>query len=206
MNESAEEARPRRNPLLVPVRWLLHELVKLLVLLVVGVRLVLRPRAVRYGLPVLVVLGLVGWQLLAGYLPGTTAKPLAASGGAVQGGDLALANNGQTLPPSAVVERYLQAQAGFDGVTMWGLLSDDMKTNLEVGAAIANAQQLQVQLDSGKAAGRKYLAATYAGGMALSDGSSVYFYVLQVGDAENNRGEVPYIYVVGADGKIASIQ
>ncbi len=54
----------RRSPLLLPVRVLLRWVIKALVLLFLGVRFLLRPRAVRYSLLVLLVGGGVAWKLL----------------------------------------------------------------------------------------------------------------------------------------------
>ena len=48
------ELPPRRNPVLTPVKVLLHWLIKAFLLLILGIRTVLRPKAVRYGLVALV--------------------------------------------------------------------------------------------------------------------------------------------------------
>lgn len=205
MNGTDEVEAPRaRNPLFAPVRLVLHTVIKVLVLVVLGVRFLLGQRLVRYGLPVLAVVGIVGWQLVGGLLPKSDAQPLVGVGSGQVGG-LPIGQLEGGLPSSAVVERYLQAEAAYDGVTMWGLLGDNMKGSLEANGGIANAQQLQAQMEVVKAQGRKTLGATYIGGKGLADGASVYFYVVKVGDGSTSV-EVPYIYLLGPDGKIAAIQ
>ena len=204
MNESdAPEIEPSRSPALRPVWFLFHWLVKLVVLVVLGVRAALRPRLVRYGLLVLIVVGVVGWRYFGASLPGLSAAPLAVSG---QTGSATVDLGHSTLPHSPVVDRYIQAEANYDAATMWSLLSDDMKNSIQVsGATGTGLQQLQTAVDTAKQQGRQYVGATYVGGIPLGGGDSVYFYVLLVWDPTGN-GAIPYIYLVGPDSKIVSIQ
>ncbi len=194
------ETRRRGDPLLLPARFLLHWIIKALVLLFLGIRFLLRPRAVRYGLVALLVVGAIGWKTTGGTLQGLQAPGTQPALGAT-----AVLSEPPTtqLPPSPVVERYLQAQAAFDGKAMWNLIGDDMKNSLQ--ANDATLQQLQQQLDSAKQQGRRYSGAIYVGGIPMDEGRNVYFYVLTV-DTPAGSTQVPYIYVVGSDGKIVSIQ
>ncbi|MCL4467159.1 MAG: hypothetical protein M1389_14275 [Chloroflexi bacterium] len=204
MNEpNSPELEPSRSPALRPVWFLFHWLIKLFVLVVLGIRAVFRPRLVRYGVLVLVVVGIVGWRLFSPSLPGLNAAPLAVA--SQTSGTVADVGN-STLPSSPVVEQYIQAEANYDAATMWSLLSDDMKNSIQVsGATGTGLQQLQTAVDTAKQQGRQYVGATYVGGIPLGGGDSVYFYVLLVRDPTGN-GAIPYIYLVGPDSKIASIQ
>ncbi len=196
-----QETSGRGSLITFPVRVLLHWVIKTFVVLFMGIRLALRPRAVRYGLVALLVVGAIGWKFTSGSVQG---MPVAGAQSAGSSGATLSTLASNQLPPSPVVERYLQAQASFDGKTMWDLISNDMKNSMQANSG-ATLQQLQQQLDAAKQQGRRYTTATYVGGVPMSDGQNVYFYVLRV-DAPTGSAEVPYIYIVGSDGKIASIQ
>ncbi|MGE5620846.1 MAG: hypothetical protein ACM3US_16480 [Sphingomonadaceae bacterium] len=200
MTADEDQGRHGRNPLTLPLRFLLHGLIKTVVLIFLGIRFVLRRRAVRYALLLLVALGAIAWNSLGTFTKGTPASALQPS---AQPGGLTSVTASNQLPPSPVVEQYLQAQASFDGRAMWDLISDEMKDSMQPGES--SIQQLQAELDTARRQGRRYLGATYVGGVPLSQGGSVYFYVLSV-DGPGGSSEVPYIYVVGPDGKIVSIQ
>ncbi len=192
-----EQEKPRkRNPLTLPMRYLLHLIIKAIVLLIMGIRWVLRPKPVRYGLLLILLAGAVGWNVAGSALrgPQTAAPPQAAT---------VSQQAASQLPQSPVVEQYLQAQAAYDGKQMWELISDEMKSSMR--ASDVSLQQLQAELDSARQEGRRYRGATYVGGIPMSQGRQVYFYVLTV-DTPAGSTEVPYIYVVGPDGKIVSIQ
>ncbi len=199
MNESDGQETPRRrNPITWPVRFLLHWSIKLVILLFMGVAFVLRPKAVRYGLVALLLIGAVGWNFAAPALKIAPAAP------APQSASISTAPASAQLPQPDVVQRYLQAQAAYNGKGMWDLLSDDMKSTIQQSSG-ATLDQLQSELDMAKQQGRRYTGATYVGGVPMSGGRSVYFYVVNV-DTPSGSADVPYIYIVGSDGKIASIQ
>ena len=88
---------------------------------------------------------------------------------------------------------------------MFGLFSDTMKGSMPGASDGENLAQLQSVLESAKADGRRYTGATYIGGAPLENGQSVYFYVLKV-ESPAGKLSVPYIYVLGPDNKIDSIQ
>ncbi len=194
-------ANRRGNLLTLPVRLLLHSTIKLFVLLYLEVRTLLRPKAVRYGLVALVVVVAVGLKMTGGTIFGMQAPGLQAAGS--QGGTMSVAASSQ-LPPSPTIEKYLQAQAAFDAKGMWDLIGDDMKSSMQASGDVS-VQALQQELDNAKKQGRRYNSALYVGGVPISNGQNVYFYVLKV-DSPSGSTDVPYIYVVGSDGKIASIQ
>ncbi len=195
-----QENKRRGNLLTAPLRFLLHWIIKAIVFMFLGIRLVLRPRAVRYGLVALIVVLAIGWKVIGVPIQGMqTFGPQTATTGSTMS---TTATN--QLPPSPVVETYLQAQAAFDGKTMWDQIGQSMKNSMQANSG-ATLQQLQQELNSAKQQGRRYTGAIYVGGVPMSDGESVYFYVLKV-ETPNGSTDVPYIYIVGKDGKIASIQ
>ncbi len=196
MGDEDQESPRSGNALLWPLRALLHTIIKLLVLVVMAVRTVLTPRPIRYGLLILVVAGGIGWD----YANRTFQEQQLA---ATLSGDVVSTTATAQLPPSPTVENYLKAQATYDARGMWESISDDLKMQLQ--AASGSPQQLQVELDSAKAQGRRYAGAVYIGGVPIQGGNRVYFYVLRV-ESPVGTSEVPYIYVVGPDGKIESIQ
>ena len=198
-DEDHETGR-RGNLLTLPLRLLLHWVIKAFVLLFLTFRSLLRPKAVRYGLAALLILGGMGWKATGGFMLGT---PAGLQSSTASGQTISTPATNQ-LPPSPVVEKYLQAQAAFDGKGMWDLIGDEMKSSMQVNGNVS-LQQLQQELDNAKQQGRRYSSAVYVGGVPMSGGQSVYFYVLKV-DSPNGSAEVPYIYIVGSDGKIASIQ
>ena len=102
-----------------------------------------------------------------------------------------------------MVEEYLKAQANFDANGMWNDISDSLKQQL--ASSNTSVDQLQSELDSAKQSGRRYTSATYFGGTQIDSGSYAHFYVLTV-DSPSGTIRVLYIYVVGQDGKIDSIQ
>lgn len=212
------EGPRRHNPILVSVQSFLHWVIGILALAILGVRLLLRPRLVRFGFIVLLLLAVVGWKMAGDRLPQSTAQapapsltaqaltpaPTAASGSDQATGDFVVVGNGKPLPGSPAAERYLRAQAAYDAETMWSLLSEDLKSSAAESNPNANPQGLQSQLDTAKRMGRRYVGATYVGGVALSSGLNVYLYVLKV-ETPSGDVEVPFTFVVDSDGKIAGI-
>ena len=207
MNEAEDqEVRPHRNPLLWPLRFLLHWIIKTIVIVFIGIRFVLRPKPIRYGLVAILALVVVTWSLAG---PAFTGRGVALAGNAsvtaqaVDASSVASAPADKSINQSPVIEDYLKAQANYDANGMWNLISDSLKQQL--ASSNTTITQLQQQLDSDKQSGRRYTSATYFGGTEIDTGTYAYFYVLTV-DSPSGTTRVPYIYVVGQDGKIDSIQ
>ena len=159
--EASPERPHSRNPLVLPVRFLLYWVVKLLVLLFFGVRFLLRPKAVRYGLLVLLVGGAVGWKLL-----GSPALPLGSAAGTQQ--ETLSTPLDTRLPQPAVVERYLKAQAAFDAAGMWDTMADRFKQRMMTSNN--GPDQIQKELDAARTQQRSYSSVDYVGGATLSSG------------------------------------
>ncbi len=211
MNEIEQREAPRRNPLLWPVRFLLHWTIKLIVLFLMGIRAVLRPKPVRFGIVVLILLGVVGWNFAGPTLspksvpaaqPDQPAQSQASYSAASVSGPVSVPATERLERPPAV-EQYLKAQQNFDANGMWSVISDDLKQQLASNNTTLN--DLQSELEAAKQAGRHYGKAIYVGGVALGDGTDAYFYVLTV-DTSSGQQQIPYTYVVDSSGKIASIQ
>lgn len=198
MNGAEEQPRPRsRNLLALLLRALLHSAIKGVVVLFLALRRAFQPKVVRYGVVALLAAIGVGLYALNSMFAGAPAAP-------AQGGSTVSVQASQILPPAPEVERYLKAQASYDAKGMWDTISEELKAAMKQGSA-SPVQQLQAELDAARQQGRKYRTATYVGGVPTRDGMNVYFYVLTV-DGPNGTIDVPYIYVLGRDGKIVSIQ
>ena len=195
--EAFSDRSSRRNPLLLPVRFLLYWAIKALVLLFLGIRFLLRPALVRYGLVILLVAGAVAWKALGSpaFLPWSSAS----------GGDRGAVSTAVTaqLPQPAAVERYMKAQAEYNASDMWDTMSDKLKQRMLLTSN--SPEKLQRDLDASRQQQRRYTAVTYVGGVTLDGGRNGYFYVLTV-DGPNGTSRLPYTFVVDQDGKISNIQ
>jgi len=199
VDEQSPRRPGRRNPLLLPVRALMHWIIKFIVLAALGIRRALRPKPTRYGLVALVLVGILAWRLLGNMAVGQPITDATRTSSTMPVSTVA----SNLLPPSPTVESYLKAQANFDAQGMWNSIGSELKQQMQ--AQNITAQQLQQELDSARQQGRRYRAASYVGGTPMIQGGAVYFYVLTV-DTPSGTADVPYIYVVGQDGKIVSIQ
>lgn len=210
MNQAEDqEVRPRRNPLLWPLRFLLHWIIKTIVIIFIGISFVLRPKPIRYGVVAILAVGVIAWGLAGPALTGRglalagSAPPQTAAVSSAGSSNMASTSADQSVPQSPVVQDYLKAQANYDANGMWNNISDALKQQL--ASSNTTVSQLQQELNSAKQSGRRYTSATYFGGMEIDTGTYAYFYVLTEEDPSGTT-HVPYIYVVGQDGKIDSIQ
>jgi len=189
--------RPRRhNPAILPLRFLLYWVVKLLVLLFLGIRFLLRPKVVRYGLMTLLVGSAIAWKLL-----GSPAVPLGSAAGTQQ--ETISTPVDARLPQPPIVERYLKAQAAYDANGMWDTMADRLKQRMMTSNN--SPEQLQKELDLARQQQRSYSSVAYIGGAALNSSKGAYFYVLTV-EGPDGATRLPYTFVVDQDGKIGNIQ
>jgi hypothetical protein len=205
--ETQEGAAPHRSPLSTLVRFTLHWLIKIPLVVGLGIRSLLSRRPIRYAAVVLVIAAAFGWQTYGSLLGGLRTNALTPSAQPAQqmtaDGDISLAA-ADRLPPSPVVERYIQALADYDAGTMWTLMGEDLQAFMQENAGGLAQEQLQLGLENLKQRGGRYVGGTYVGGTPMDDGQTVYFYVLRI---ETPIGElqVPYTYTVGGDGKLTGI-
>ncbi len=197
MSGSDEQIRPpSRNLLGLLFRSLLHSIIKSIVLVFITIRGAIQQKVVRYGLAALLVAVAGGWYLLNSSI--RSAQPSDSSS------DVISVQASRMLPQPPEVERYLKAQANYDAQGMWNSIGQDMKAAMQQSSS-SPVQALQAELDAAKQQGHRYRSATYIGGVPARDGMSFYFYVLTM-EGPNGTVDVPYIYVLGSDGKIVSIQ
>jgi hypothetical protein len=179
------------------IRALLHPIFKLIALIAIGIRAALRPRIVRY--PVIVLLLAFGalWVIAAQSRDNTSSFML-------QEGTVVSAPHGQYLAPPLAVEQYLLAQGTRNARAMWASLSEEFRSAMadDQEAAVA---ALQADLDRGRQEGRGFHSATYIGGSPLNDGTTAYFYVVNI-QTPDGIARIPYIFVLDSSGRIASIQ
>ena len=152
MNEAEDqEVRRRRNPLLWPLRFLLHWIIKTIVVLFIGISFVLRPKLIRYGLVAILAIGVIAWGLAGSALTGrgvAVASNLAGKATAANSSDMVSVPADKSVAQSPVVEEYLKAQANFDANGMWNDISDSLKQQL--ASSNTSVDQLQSELDSAK--------------------------------------------------------
>ncbi|MBI3978590.1 MAG: hypothetical protein HY331_10445 [Chloroflexi bacterium] len=190
-------SHPARAILLFPFRLLLFVVLLLKVVvrkLILGVLLALR-LTMRNAAAVIV----VGVLLVA--LVYTNLVAPAARFGAVARPGASPASLG--VPVAKAVENYVQGQVKGDATLMWAAMSDDLRRSFaERGGS---AQQLQRSIDQARESGRTFRDAQYVFGRQLSDGRAIFVYVLTAESPAGETREIPYMFTLGPDGKIESI-
>ncbi|MBC8078351.1 MAG: hypothetical protein H7Y32_19885 [Chloroflexales bacterium] len=109
-----------------------------------------------------------------------------------------------SIPPGGDVETYLNAQRKYDVDQMWNAFSPaHQATLLDEGKTKST---MRAQYQNQKLAGLSYLNSSYIGGVKLSKGGALYFYVVDV-QLPQGRGnqKVPFTFLVDEDGKITSV-
>lgn len=112
------------------------------------------------------------------------------------------------LTPATTVEQFLAGQREFDAERMWDSFSPRFQAALlERGAS---KETFQVQIDTQRNSGRSYGPPTYIGGVELDDGSTKYFYLVDIsggngGNANQASGPTSYVFTVDRDGKIVGV-
>lgn len=109
------------------------------------------------------------------------------------------------LPPAPAVQRFIRGQQTYDATLMWEALGEQLRTTgRERGLSL---QSLQNQVEQERQSGQRYVEYEYIGGVNLSDGKSMFFYVVQVESPQPERnGTISYVFTVGTDGKIIHIE
>ena len=113
---------------------------------------------------------------------------------------------GQAIPASPAVEQYLKGQAAFDASPIWNAMSDSAKAAAQSSGQ--GVDTLQTQLDQLRQQGGQFGEVVYVGGYPMQDGGRFYFYVLSVRNAgqPGQVQQVPFVFTVDRDGKIAKVE
>jgi len=144
--------------------------------------------AIAIALPLLaLVVGLAGflvWERIAPAGPGFTRT--------------------ESIPPGGDVESYLTAQSKYDVDQMWNAFSPAFQASLLDQGKTKNTMRAQYQ--NLKLAGLSYLKSSYIGGVKLSKGGALYFYVVDVRMPQGAGNEkIPFTFMVDEEGKITGL-
>lgn len=110
----------------------------------------------------------------------------------------------ESIPPGSTVESYLNAQRKYDVDQMWDSFSPSLQASLLDQGRTKNTMRAQFQ--NQKLAGLSYLKSSYIGGVKLSKGGALYFYVVDVRLPQGAGNEqVPFTFTVDEEGKITGV-
>jgi hypothetical protein len=146
----------------------------------------LRPYAA-FVVIVIALLGVIGWMSYLLWAPKATTATF---------------HRADSLPPAPAVETYIKGQQNYNADMMWDAYSTDYQASQL--AAGASKVTLQAQADSVRTQGIQFVQSDYIGGVQLENGSSMYFYTIDLSRAELHR-RFPYIFTADADGKIVDV-
>jgi hypothetical protein len=109
----------------------------------------------------------------------------------------------QTAPNAT--EDYLRGNRDYNADLVWNSLDTDAQSRLSSQGGSKDG--LQQQMDAAKQRGVQIAEASYIGGKALPDGTSMQFYLVGVRQqAGSNVDYQPYMFTLDRDGKIAKVQ
>ena len=130
--------------------------------------------------------------------PGATGSPRSAAPVVQSAGGLP--------PPAPAVEAYVQGMLDFDASLMWSAMDAESIAIMEGGGG--SIAMLQKDLDEMRRAGARYDDVAYVGAYPLADGGAYFFYVVSRRGfvAANALDQVYFVFTVGPDGRIASIE
>lgn len=111
-----------------------------------------------------------------------------------------------SVPPAPATVQYMEGNRTFNAQLIWDSLSEDLHAMAQTKGE--DLSSLQKRLDASKASGGKVVDTAYVGGYQPPDGNAMYFYVMTLaGGSQNLKPErVYYVFTVGQDGKITSIE
>ena len=146
----------------------------------------LRPYAA-FVVVVIALLGVIGWMSYQLWAPKATPAAF---------------ERAESLPPAPAVETFIKGQQDFNADMMWDAYSTDYQANqLANGASKAT---LQAQASGMRSAGLQFVHSDYIGGVHLDGGRSLYFYTIDLAQADKH-GRFPYVFTADADGKIIDV-
>lgn len=106
------------------------------------------------------------------------------------------------MAPAVAIEDYIRGQQTYNADLMWSSYSSRYQASqLEQGAS---KETLQVQADTEKTRGLKYVNYDYIGAVSLDGGGGMYFYSVDL-ELQGQRGTLPMIFTVDSDGKVIRV-
>lgn len=111
------------------------------------------------------------------------------------------------IQPAPAVVDFLRGQQTYDADLMWESFSPALREDLE--GRDFTRERLAEQMETERQAGQRYRKYDYIGGVELRDRQRMYFYVVEVqAPAQQGTGtrSVSFVFTVGSDGKIVSIE
>jgi len=136
---------------------------------------------------VVVLLGVMAWMAVQLWWP---------SGNTAQDARVA------PLQPAPGVEHYIQGQQTFNADLMWESLSPEAQASRLENGMSKNVMQTQANRD--RMRGVQFKHFDYIGGVKLKDGSSMYFYAVDL-DSPQGSGKLPFTFVADSDGRVRGL-
>ncbi len=147
----------------------------------------------------------LGWLLLTGFLVGVIGllSLLLVVPRIVANSAAPTDPRVSALSPSPAVEDFLRGQQTFDADLMWESFSPELRESLE-GRDITR-DTLAERVENERLAGQRYSGFKYIGGVELENRRSMYFYVVDIASPQQ-EGTISFVFTVGSDGKIVSVE
>jgi hypothetical protein len=111
----------------------------------------------------------------------------------------------EAIPQSTAVEQFLDGQRRYDADVIWETLSPSLQESLSSQGA--TKESIQAQIDNERLAGQRYVSYEYIGGMPVSEGRQMFFYVVDIESPSPERnGSFSFVFTVDRDGKIIGLK
>jgi hypothetical protein len=116
----------------------------------------------------------------------------------------AFANLRGSSAPTAT-EDYLKGNRDYNADLVWNSLDNDAQSRIAAQGGSRNG--IQEQMEAAKQKGVQLAEMSYIGGKALSDGTSMQFYLVGIRQQTGSGIDYqPYMFTLDRDGKIAKVQ
>jgi hypothetical protein len=144
--------------------------------------------------------------IFVGYPTVTSLMSMGAAAQQARSAPVTVRDFGQSAPPAASVQTYIKGMVDFDASLMWQSMSNDSVTQMVSKGG--SPEQLQQGLNNIRDSGASYEDVSYIGAYPLSNGGTYFFYVVSRRgfSAPNAIDQIYFVFTVGPDGKIASIE
>ncbi len=171
-------------------------------LLALIIRLLLLNKIVTLGVAALAAVVFIVYPATQAMTPGSQNSGQAAP---IQQAQMVRPVGAANEAPPAAVQNYIKGMETFDAKLMWNSLSADAINQIQ--SKVGTVDAYQQALDQMKQSGARYEDVSYVGGYPLKNGARYFFFVMtRRGFAGPNvDDQVFYVFTVGPDGKIVSI-